>query len=195
MNETTGKDNAVRPVAAEDVYDNKGVIINVGRRLGFDHGTCEDLVQVVAFKCWKNGRIQFDPSRGSLAGYIARIARNTGLDMIRKRKLVQFTCEGTVLEVLADSVDEYNDDSAMVEERRRYCERLLQRGIDELYRRYPSKDANDAFVMFSVKGMHASEVKKKLGVEERFVNVAVHRGMKRLTAIIRRLESEGNEAC
>ncbi len=194
MSETACKDNVVRPVAPEDVYDNKGAIISVGRRLGFDRGECEDLVQEVAFKCWKR-RIKFDPSRGSLAAYVSRIAHNIAVDKIRKNKIEQFPCEDTVLEGLADSRDDYSDDSDWTEERWNRLEKLLQRGIDEMYRRYPSKKSNDAFVMFSVKGMRGREVMKELGVEERYVNVAVNRGMERLTTIIRRLEREGNEAC
>ncbi|MBO4345268.1 MAG: sigma-70 family RNA polymerase sigma factor [Victivallales bacterium] len=193
MSETADNENAVRPVTAEDVYDNKGAIINVGRRLGFDYDSCEDLVQEVAFRCWDR-RVQFDPSRGTLAAYVSRIAHNIAVDKIRRNKLVQFPCEDTVLEVLADGRDEYEDGTDW-EERRMRLEKLLQRGIDEMYRRYPSRDANDAFVMFSVKGMRAREVMRELGVEERFVNVAVHRGMERLTAIVRRLEQDGNEAC
>ena len=194
MNETTGKDNAVRPVAAEDVYDNKGVIINVGRRLGFDRGECEDLVQEVAFRCWRR-RVMFDPSRGTLAGYIWCIAHNIAVDKIRRRKLFQFPCDDMVLEVLADGRGEYSDDSDWTEERWKRLEKLLHMGIDEIYRRYPSKTSNDAFVMSSVEGMSAREISQKLGVTERFVFVAVHRGMERLTAIVRRLEREGNEAC
>ena len=194
MNDTAVKDNAVRPVAPEDVYDNKGAVINVGRRLGFDYGECEDLVQEVAFKCWKR-HIQFDPSRGSLAGYLSRIARNIAVDKIRKNKIEQFPCEDTKLEVLADSRDDYNDDSDWTEERWNRLEKLLHRGIDEMYRRYPSKKSNDAFVMFSMKGMRGREVMKELGMGERYVNVAVKRGIARLTAIVRRLEREGNEAC
>ena len=177
---------AVRPVTPNEVYENKGLVIEVGRRLRWDYHSCQDLVQEVALKCWRNRRIVFDPSKGTFAGFLARIARNTAIDIWRKNRHLPIPTDDVELVRIADNE---NDDTPDAPEQEKRHE-LLERGIDEMYRRFPSKDSNDAFVMFSRNGMHANEVAKELGVEERFVNVAVHRGLKRLTEIVRRLERE-----
>ena len=146
----------------------------------------EDLVQEVAVKCWRDRRIAFDPSKGTLAGYIARIARNTAVDIWRRNRHTPVPTDDVELVKMLDDEDSFTDDATEQEERRA----LLDRGISELYRRFPSKEGNDAFLMFSREGMHANEVARKLGVKERYVNVAVHRGLERLTDIVRRLERE-----
>ena len=46
-------DNAVRPVSPDEVYANKGVIMDVARRLYWDYDSGKDLVQEVALKCWR----------------------------------------------------------------------------------------------------------------------------------------------
>lgn len=183
---TINNSNAVRPVTPNEVYENKGLVMEVGRRLGWDFNSCEDLVQEVAVKCWRDRRIAFDPSKGTLAGYIARIARNTAVDIWRRNRHTPVPTDDVELVKMLDDEDSFTDDATEQEERRA----LLDRGISELYRRFPSKEGNDAFLMFSREGMHANEVARKLGVKERYVNVAVHRGLERLTDIVRRLERE-----
>ncbi len=183
---TDNSSNAVRPVTPDEVYDNKGLIINVGQRLGWDFNSCQDLVQEVAIKCWQSGRVAYNPAKGTLPGFLARIARNTAIDMWRKNRHMPVPTDDDELGKMLGEGEDYMDDALEQEERRN----LLELGIGEMYRRFPSKDANDAFIMFSREGMHANEVAEKLGVEERFVNVSVHRGLKRLTAIVRRLERE-----
>lgn len=183
---TINNSNAVRPVTPNEVYENKGLVMEVGRRLGWDFNSCEDLVQEVAVKCWRDRRIAFDPSKGTLAGYIARIARNTAVDIWRRNRHTPVPTDDVELVKMLDDEDSFTDDATEQEERRS----LLDRGISELYRRFPSKEGNDAFLMFSREGMHANEVARKLGVKERYVNVAVHRGLERLTDIVRRLERE-----
>ena len=181
--------NAARPVTPNEVYDNKGLIMEVGHRLGWDFNSCEDLVQEVAYNCWSDRRIAFNPSKGTLAGYLARIARNTAVDIWRKNRHNPVPTDHVELMKMMEDEEVFTDDVEEQEERHA----LLERGIVELYRSFPSKEGNDAFVMFSRDGMHAKEVAQKLGVDERFVNVAVHRGLKRLTDIVRRLKREDLE--
>lgn len=178
--------NAVRPVTPKEVYDNKGLIIDVGRGLGWDFSSCDDLVQEVALKCWRDRRIVYDPSKGSLASYIARIARNTAVDIWRRNRYNPVPTDDIELVTMLEAEDGFIDDGVELEKRLA----LLDRGIGELYRCFPSKKGNDAFVMFARKGMRAKEVARQLGVVESFVNVAVHRGLKRLTDIVCRLERE-----
>ena len=183
MTEKSNKNNAIRPISAEEVYANKGVIMNIGKRLGWERDSRKDLVQEVAIKCWSDPRIQFNPVKGTLAGYLARIAKNTAVDMWRQNKHIPIPMEDMELLSRLESECHERNDEQIYEERLK----LLECGIRELYRCYPSKEGNDAFLMFSLKGMSGKEVAAKLMKEERFVNVAVHRGMKRLTDIVQRM--------
>ncbi|MBR4519455.1 MAG: sigma-70 family RNA polymerase sigma factor [Victivallales bacterium] len=192
-----GKDNskatsdiidAIRPVSPDEVYANKGTIISVGKRLGWDYDSCDDLVQEVALKCWNDPRIRFNPRKGTVGAYLARIARNTAINLWRKNKHQPIPMEDVELFAQMDDKSIEMNDIGL----RRKREKMLEFGIKELYRKYPSKDAIDAFVMFSQDKMPAKEVAEKIRVDERFVNVAVHRGVKRLKEIVNRLERDEN---
>ena len=180
--------NAIRPVSPDEVYANKSLIINVGKRLGWDYDSCNDLVQEVALKCWNNPRIRFNPRKGTIAGYLARISRNAAINMWRKNKHLPIPTEDVELIAQMDAMVTEENDNGLHKKR----EKMLEFGIKELYRKYPSKDAIDAFMMFSQGEKSAKEVAEILRVDERFVNVAVHRGVKRLKEIVRRLERDEN---
>ena len=186
---TTSNSNTARPVTFEDVYANKEVIVAVGRRLKWDSHSCEDLVQEVALKCLWGRQIIFDPAQGRLKNLLARIARNTAVDIWRKNRHTPVPTEDIELAMMLEGQVDYSDEvleQELWEERRK----LLEQGIREMYRRFPSKEGNEAFLMFSRDGMHAKAVAEKLGVSERFVNVSVHRGLKRLKAIVHCLSGE-----
>ena len=175
-----------RPIDPKEVYENKGLIISIGRNY-LDRESCEDLVQEVAIKCLRNERIRYDASRGPLTPYLARIARNVAADMWRaNRRTVPTDPKVVALAKMDEEEERLKDVGIWWEEDLE----LLEHGLRELYLRFPSKTANSAFELFACRGMRAKDVAKKLGVEERFVNVAVHRGMKRLKAIVLRLERE-----
>ncbi|HZC23878.1 MAG TPA: sigma-70 family RNA polymerase sigma factor, partial [Candidatus Binatia bacterium] len=48
-------------------------------------GAAEDVLQEVFMQFWRNPEV-FDASRGSLAGWLAVIARNRAIDLVRKRR-------------------------------------------------------------------------------------------------------------
>ncbi len=78
MNST--ENNAICHISYTEVYEQKEVIIRAGRKLGWDYASCDDLVQEVAIKCWKNPKIQYDSAKGTKKSLLARIAHNTGYD-------------------------------------------------------------------------------------------------------------------
>ncbi len=68
------------------LYDRySGVVYSVALRVLGDTGTAEDVLQEVFLQLWRNPDV-FDASRGSLAGWLAVIARNRAIDMLRKRR-------------------------------------------------------------------------------------------------------------
>lgn len=70
------------PTALRRVYDEYGKLVYTlcRRTLGAD--TAADATQEVFVSAWQR-RSQFDPARGSLAGWLVGIARNKAIDMLR----------------------------------------------------------------------------------------------------------------
>ena len=68
------------------LYDRySGVVYSVALRVLGDTGAAEDILQEVFMQIWRSPDI-FDASRGSLAGWLAVIARNRAIDSLRKRR-------------------------------------------------------------------------------------------------------------
>ena len=167
--------------------------MDVAKRLGWDYDSRRDLLQEVALKCWNNPRIRFNPQRGSLAGYLACIARSIATDMWRKSRRCPLPMEDLEQMLGADGGEAGADDGELLARRRE----LMARGVRELRRRYPSKAGIDAFLMFSHDGLSVREIASRLQVKENFVNVAAHRGVERLRNIVRELarDEEWRDAC
>lgn len=72
--------------AVAQLYDRySGVVYSVALRVLGDTGAAEDVLQEVFMQFWRNPQV-FDTSRGSLAGWLAVIARNRAIDVVRKRR-------------------------------------------------------------------------------------------------------------
>ena len=68
------------------VYDlYSGVVYSVAFRVLQNATSAEDVLQDVFLQLWRNPRA-FDSARGQLAPWLAAIARNRSIDMLRKRK-------------------------------------------------------------------------------------------------------------
>ena len=61
------------------------VVYSVALRVLGDTGAAEDILQEVFMQLWRSPDA-FDPSRGSLPGWLAVIARNRAIDSLRKRR-------------------------------------------------------------------------------------------------------------
>jgi RNA polymerase sigma-70 factor, ECF subfamily len=73
------------PGAMALLYDRYGsVVYSVALRVLGDTGSAEDVLQEVFMQLWRNPNA-FDSSRGNLAPWLAVIARNRAIDLIRKR--------------------------------------------------------------------------------------------------------------
>jgi len=72
--------------AMSELYDRySGIVYAVALRVLGDTGRAEDVLQEVFMQLWRNARL-FDASRGNLAPWLAVIARNRAIDMLRKRR-------------------------------------------------------------------------------------------------------------
>ena len=73
-------------VAMSELYDRYGkVVYAVALRVLQDTGTAEDVLQDVFLQLWRNPDA-FDASRGSLAAWLAVIARHRSIDRLRQRR-------------------------------------------------------------------------------------------------------------
>jgi len=67
------------------LYDRySSIVYAVGLRVLGDTGAAEDVLQEVFMQLWRNPGV-FDTSRGSLGAWLAVIARNRAIDILRKR--------------------------------------------------------------------------------------------------------------
>jgi RNA polymerase sigma-70 factor, ECF subfamily len=72
--------------AMEQLYARySAVVYSVALRVLGDTGAAEDILQEVFMQLWRSPDV-FDASRGSLAGWLAVIARNRAIDSLRKRR-------------------------------------------------------------------------------------------------------------
>ena len=73
--------------AMADVYDrHSGIVYAVALRVLGDTSAAEDVVQEVFLQLWRNPQA-FDAERGRLAPWLAVIARNRAIDLLRKRPM------------------------------------------------------------------------------------------------------------
>lgn len=72
--------------AMTDLFDRfGGLVYSVGLRVLNDTGQAEDLMQDIFFQVWKNPG-SFVEGRGSLGAWLAVVARNRAVDVLRRRK-------------------------------------------------------------------------------------------------------------
>lgn len=72
--------------AMTELYDRYSALVySVALRVLGDTGNAEDVLQEVFMQLWRNPDV-FDSSRGNLGAWLAVIARNRAIDMLRRRK-------------------------------------------------------------------------------------------------------------
>jgi RNA polymerase sigma-70 factor (ECF subfamily) len=73
-------------VAMTAIFDRYGsMVYSVALRVLKDPPAAEDVMQQIFYEVWENPS-NFVPGRGSLAGWLAVVARNRAVDVLRRRK-------------------------------------------------------------------------------------------------------------
>jgi RNA polymerase sigma-70 factor (ECF subfamily) len=91
--------------AMGDLYERySGIVYSVALRVLGDTAAAEDILQEVFMKLWRTPNV-FDENRGSLAGWLAVIARNRAIDSLRQRR-PESDIEDVVVSVEPDFVRE-----------------------------------------------------------------------------------------
>jgi RNA polymerase sigma-70 factor, ECF subfamily len=98
--------------AMAELYDQySGIVYAVALRVLGDTGAAEDVLQEVFLRLWRNSGL-FDASRGNLAPWLAVIARNRAIDMLRQRR-PESDLEDVVISVEPDLAGEAERAMAM----------------------------------------------------------------------------------
>lgn len=72
--------------AMTEIFDRySNLVFSVALRVLKDAGLAEDVMQEIFFQLWKNPD-RFAPSKGSLAAWLAVVARNRAIDLLRQRR-------------------------------------------------------------------------------------------------------------
>jgi RNA polymerase sigma-70 factor, ECF subfamily len=120
-----------------------------------DHAAAEDVVQDVFTALWRDPKL-YDPTRGSLAGYVAMMARSRAVDRARSLTARRGAVErlGVRDEVRPGSEDGPDDVAARHEDRGRVLEAVAE--LPTLQR--------EAILLAFGKGLSAAEIAARSGV-------------------------------
>ncbi len=134
--------------AMGELYDRySSLIYSVALRVLGESSAAEDVLQEVFMQLWRKPAV-FDAARGSLAAWLAVIARNRAIDVVRKRK------PETDLEDLTVFVE---PDLAGEAERKRAAEQI-RRKLGEM-----PEPQRSALEMAYFEGLTHSEIAEKTG--------------------------------
>jgi RNA polymerase sigma-70 factor, ECF subfamily len=134
--------------AMADIFDRYGSLVySVSLRVLKDPGQAEDVMQEIFFQLWKNPNT-FVQGRGSLGAWLAVVARNRAIDVLRRRKPT-------------DSVDEVvlvskTNISSEIERN------IMMEKIRELMKSLPSEQQKSVELAF-FEGLSHAEVAAKTG--------------------------------
>ena len=128
---------------------------SAAQRVVGDAATAEDVVQDVFATLWREPS-KFDAARGSLAGYIAMMARSRALDRVRSRSAGTAAVDRLAVRVLGR--EDAGDSPADVVARRDEAGRVL-----DAVGRLPAPQ-RDAVLLAYGRGLSTSEIAKQAGV-------------------------------
>jgi RNA polymerase sigma factor (sigma-70 family) len=160
------------------------ILIAFGLRLGLPPEDAADAAQEALarfVKSYRGGK--YDRGRGRLHSWIIGISRNC-IGELRQRKAAHWQERGM------SAIVDLPDRAAMTRMWDEECEQeLLRQGLDEL-RQHTKTDAGTirAFEMLALDGRRPADVASELSITLNDVYLAKHRCLKRLRAILTRLE-------
>src|SRR5689334_1995913 len=141
----------------------------------------EDLVQEVFFRMLRY-RTSYDPAQ-SFTAWMYQIARNAGVDQVRKRRATEVVDIDTFVDRRAELVSAAPGPEESVSRGQDLA--LLRRAMDQL-----PEDKREILVLSRFQGMKHEDIAEVLGCEVGTVKVRVYRAIRALEQIYFTLEKE-----
>ena len=165
----------------------KSVYSFVMRFVGDSHDA-EDIVQDTFLKAWKSAE-QYNVEASKFKTWILRIARNTAIDFLRKRKHIPFsefdteTGQNMLIETVADSSELADELFARMEDTE-----VLNRSLQKL-----SQGAREILLLHYTSGLTFLEIGEILGEPQNTVKSRHHRAIRSLRNILGDKSAEGTK--
>ena len=161
--------------ALREVIDaHGGLVFGVARRVLVDPDLAEEAAQDTFLALWRRPGA-FDPARGSLRTWLAGIARNKAVDMVRREESRRRTKESLIQEADRTSREPLRDEpTAAIEERHEVRQALAQL----------SPVQREAIVLAYFGGRTYREVAVELSIPEGTAKTRLRDGMTRLRELV-----------
>lgn len=147
------------------------VVFGMARRILIEPSLAEEVTQDTFLALWRRPGA-FDASRGSLQGFLAGIARNKAIDLVRREESLRRTKESLLAEAEKES------DEAVATERVEERQEVLAalRGLSAVQR--------EAIVLAYFGGRTYREVAEELGIPEGTAKTRLRDGLIRLRELL-----------
>ena len=163
-----GRDESALRIAIDSYGD---VVFGMARRILIEPSLAEEVAQDTFLALWRRPGA-FDASRGSLQGFLAGIARNKAIDLVRREESLRRTKESLLAEAEKES------DEAVATERVEERQEVLAalRGLSAVQR--------EAIVLAYFGGRTYREVAEELGIPEGTAKTRLRDGLIRLRELL-----------
>ncbi|HWL65866.1 MAG TPA: sigma-70 family RNA polymerase sigma factor [Actinomycetota bacterium] len=158
-----------------DLYGD--VVFGMARRIVIEPSLAEEVAQDTFLALWRRPGA-FDPGRGSLKGFLAGIARNKAIDLVRREESLRRTKDSLLAE--AEQASEPPSEHERIEEGQEVAAAL--RGLSLVQR--------EAIVLAYYGGRTYREVAEELQIPEGTAKTRLRDGLIRLKLL---LSSEGSD--
>jgi RNA polymerase sigma-70 factor (ECF subfamily) len=148
-----------------------GVVLGMARRVLADPNLAEEVAQDTFVAMWRRPGA-FDPTRGSLQGFLAGVARNKAIDLVRREEALRRAKDSLAAETRVASKVDISDES--VDERQAIGTALRQ--LSDVQR--------EAIVLAYFGGRTYREVADELGIPEGTAKTRLRDGLIRLREVM-----------
>jgi RNA polymerase sigma-70 factor (ECF subfamily) len=155
----------------EIVDSYKALVFGMARRILVDPGLAEEVAQDTFLALWRRPG-SFDPTRGTLQGFLMGVARNKAIDVVRREETRRRASADLIAE--QDVTSEPASATEAIDERHRVVAALAQLAA-------PQKEA---LVLAYYGGRTYREVAEELGIPEGTAKTRLRDGLGKLRALL-----------
>ncbi len=163
---------------AIDLYG--GIVNGMARRIVVDATLAEEVAQDVFVALWRRPGA-FDPERGSLKTFLATLARNKGIDLVRREQTARRTTDSLVAEFPSTATS--YEFTGQLEGRSE---------IDQALARIPNEQ-RDAIALAYFGGRTYREVASELSIPEGTAKTRLRDGLAKLRTELNRSREDAND--